>query len=112
MSYRDEDGLELILELVGHIERRSQGLSKARFLSDRDEIDLMAYRLSIIGEASGKLSQEIRARNAHIDWISISAMRNVIAHDYRGVDPEIVWETLGEDLASLAQVCRAELGLI
>ena len=37
------------------------------------------------------------------------AMRNVIAHDYAGIDANLVWETLGADLVALAAVCRAEL---
>jgi uncharacterized protein with HEPN domain len=52
----------MILKFVGYIERRLQGVSKARFLADRDEIDLTAYRLSVIGKSAGKLLQDIRAQ--------------------------------------------------
>ena len=40
----------------------------------------------------------------------MTAIRNVIAHDYLGVDAKLVWETLGEDLDVLADACRTELG--
>lgn len=110
MNYRDEDRLELILELVSHLDRRLQGIQRERFIADRDEIDLTAYRLSIIGESCSKLSNDVRGRHRHIDWTGIVAMRNVIAHDYNGIDANLVWETLGEDLSALAEVCRAELG--
>ncbi|MEP6869336.1 MAG: HepT-like ribonuclease domain-containing protein [Novosphingobium sp.] len=109
MNYRDEDRLELIVELIGHLNRRLDGMSRDRFLADEDEIDLTAYRLSIIGESCNKLSEEIRNRHIHIDWSAIYAMRNVIAHDYNGIDAKLVWKTLGEDLSTLAAVCRAEL---
>ncbi len=98
------------MELVGDLNRRLEGVSREQFLTDKDEIDLTAYRLSVIGETCNKLSDEIRNRHAHIDWIGIYAMRNVIAHDYKAIDAKLVWETLGEDLSTLAEVCRMELG--
>lgn len=110
MSYRDEDRLALIMELINHIERRVADMPRAQFLDDRDEIDLTAYRLSIIGENCSKLAVEIRERHKHIDWAAMIAMRNVIAHDYAGIDAKLVWAALGEDTVSLAEVCRTELG--
>ncbi len=109
MTYRDEDRLDLILELISLLHRRLDGVSKEQFLSDRDEIDLTAYRLSVIGENCAKLAEDIRARHSHIDWSGMVAMRNVIAHDYLGIDAKLVWETLGEDLDELAVVCSKEL---
>jgi uncharacterized protein with HEPN domain len=109
LSYRDEDRLELILELIGLLNRRLEGRSRQQFLADRDEIDLTAYRLSVIGENCGKLSPDVKNRHAHIDWTGMIAMRNVIAHDYLGVDAKLAWETIGEDLDTLAAMCRSEL---
>lgn len=109
MNYRDEDRLRVILELIAHIDRRINGVSREHFLNDQDEIDLTAYRLAIIGENCGKLAPELRARHSDIDWVGMYAMRNVIAHDYVGIDAKLVWDTIG-DLVSLAAVCRAELG--
>ena len=110
MNYRDEGRLALILELINHIERRVTDISRAQFLEDQDEIDLTAYRLSVIGENCSKLVAEIRQRHEHIDWSAMIAMRNVIAHDYAGIDAKLVWAALGEDIAALAKVCRKELG--
>lgn len=110
MNYRDEDRLTLILELIADIERRTTDMSRGQFLNNRDEIDLTAYRLSVIGENCNKLAAEIRERHGHIDWRAMIAMRNVIAHDYAGIDAKLVWAALGEDLAVLAEVCRKELG--
>jgi uncharacterized protein with HEPN domain len=112
VSYRDEERLELVLELIEHLNRRLEGVTRERFLADKDEIDLTAYRLSIIGENCSKLAPDLKARHDIIDWIGMAAMRNVIAHDYAAVDAKLVWETLGEDLTALANMCRIELGLI
>lgn len=96
--------------LIGHLHRRLEGVSRDRFLGDEDEIDLTAYRLSIIGENCSKLAPDIRERHSNIDWAGMFAMRNVIAHDYDAIDAKLVWDTYGEDLDALAEVCRAELG--
>ncbi len=56
--YQDE---ELVVELIGHIQRRVPNKTEAEFLADRDEIDLTAFRLLHVGEASRKMSAELKA---------------------------------------------------
>ncbi len=107
---RDAVRLELIQELIGHIDRRMTGITLASFAADRDEVDLTAYRLAAIGEATNKLSGALKARHPHIPWDAIYGMRNIVSHDYGGVVPERVWNVTGAPLESLAEVCRRELG--
>ena len=109
MNDRDIDRLELILELIDHVERRTDGIARAQFEADKDEVDLTAFRLAAIGEEANKLSHEIKARHPGIEWTEIYAMRNVIVHDYGKIDPVRVWRVLGTSLRTLAEVCRAEL---
>ena len=106
---RDAARLELILELIEHIERRLEDMTLARFAQDRDEVDLTAYRLAAIGEATNRLSAELKQRHANIPWAAIYGMRNIIAHEYGAVIPERVWNVTGEPLEALANVCRREL---
>ena len=110
MNDRDIDRLELILELIDHVERRTDGMARAKFVADKDEVDLTAFRLAAIGEEANKLSHEIKARNPSIEWTEIYSMRNVIVHDYGRIDAHRVWSVLGLNLTTLAEVCRAELG--
>jgi uncharacterized protein with HEPN domain len=102
--------LELILELIDHIERRLKGSTLAQFAQDRDEVDLTAYRLAAIGEATNRLSDGLKQRHAHIPWDAIYGMRNIVAHEYGALVPERVWNVVGQPLDALAQVCRQELG--
>ena len=95
--------------MIGHLDRRLSRLTRVAFLADVDEIDLTAFRLSVIGETSSKLSEVLKLRNAHIDWPSIYGMRNVIVHDYDAVVPERLWAAYANDLNELAAVCRVEL---
>lgn len=106
---RDLDLLDLSLEMVAHLDRRLTGLDYLGFSSDRDEIDLTAYRLAVIGEATSKLSDGLKSRHSNIPWAMIYKMRNVISHDYPGIDPARTWVAPTRDLAPLAQVCHQEL---
>ena len=110
LSFRDFDRLEHILEIIAHIRRRLTGVSEAKFLSDIDEIDLTAFRLSVIGEAVSKLGDDVKSRHPQIDWNGIYAMRNVIAHDYQSIKAQRVWDAAQIDLDPLAEVCREALG--
>jgi uncharacterized protein with HEPN domain len=106
---RDWFHLRQMLRFIAHIERRLSLLNKAAFCSDRDEIDLTAYRFQMMGEAARHLSDTFKSRNPEINWAGIIGMRNVIAHDYEGVASTVMWNAVQEDLASLAKVCRDEL---
>ena len=109
MIGQDFHKLELILQMIGHLHRRLGPLSDRAFLADVDEIDLTAFRLAVIGETTAKLSAELKARHAAIDWLAIYAMRNIVVHDYAAVQPERLWAVFVNDIELLADVCRAEL---
>lgn len=107
---RDWFHLRQMLRMIAMIEHRLNGLDKRAFLTNRDEIDLTAFRLQVIGEAVRKLSAAIKDRHPDIAWTRIVAMRNFIAHDYEGIDIERVWSVATSDLEPLAHICRGELG--
>ncbi len=105
----DESHLEQILELIAHIDRRLSGLDRDRFSQDRDEVDLTAYRLAAIGEATQKLSAALKDRHPQIPWRAIYGMRNIVAHDYGAVLPDRIWNVTDGQLDELEQVCAVEL---
>ncbi len=55
----------------------------------------------VIGETAGKLEENSLELLAEIPWRQIRAFRNIIAHDYMGVDPEAVWEMIKWDIPDL-----------
>jgi uncharacterized protein with HEPN domain len=109
---KDIDRLELIVELIDHIRRRLADLTEDAFLNDHDEIDLTSFRLLHIGEATHKLSADIKARNPALPWAAIYQMRNVISHDYPAIIPQRIWDTATDKLDDLHALCRAELARI
>lgn len=58
------------------------------------------------GELAGKLTDEFRAEHPGAPWRQIRGMRNIVAHSYGTVDPEITWEILTEDIPKLKTYCK------
>ena len=101
--------VELILQLIGHLDRRLSGLVWNDFVKNVDEIDLSAYRLLHIGEAGNKLSDALRARHPEFDWRAMYRMRNILAPSYASIDAMTIWETAKEELAGLRALCTSEI---
>ena len=68
-----------------------------------DEIIKRAFvrSLEIIGEASKKLPKEFKSNNHSIHWNKMAGMRNLIVHDYTGIDYSIVWDVIKTDIPQL-----------
>jgi uncharacterized protein with HEPN domain len=72
--------------------------------------DAVLYRLVVIGEAAGQLSEEARAAAPGIEWPAIVALRNRLAHAYWRVSLELVDEIVEEELDPLEDAVRRLLG--
>ncbi len=107
MSKRNEAlYIKDILTAIKNIENYTQGISFKKFLNNQMIIDAVIRNLEIIGEAAKNLSSETRHSRPDIPWEDIVGMRNKIAHEYFGVDIEIIWETIQESLPELKKMMR------
>jgi len=66
----------------------------------------MVHHLQILGEAAAKLGREFHEQHPSIPWPQVVAMRNVLVHDYFGVDLEEIWRMVGRDLPKLKNRCK------
>jgi malate dehydrogenase (oxaloacetate-decarboxylating) len=100
---------EDILDAIQRIEKYSRA-GRAAF--DRDELvqTWIVHHLQIIGEAVRALSDETRNRQPGISWAQIAGMRNILVHDYFGIDLEEVWAAVERDLPPLKAAVSALLG--
>ena len=71
------------------------------FAQDRKTIDAVVRNLGIIGEAANNLSPGFRARYQELPYRQMVAMRNLVIHEYFGVNERVVWDTCHEDLPIL-----------
>jgi len=90
-----------ILESGSAIQSYVQGITFIEFVQDRMRYSAVIREFEIIGEAVGKLPEELKGRFPNIQWQDIKDFRNLLVHEYFGVDLEIVWNTIHNDLPSL-----------
>jgi uncharacterized protein with HEPN domain len=67
----------------------------------------MLHALTVIGEASSKLSEELKSRHANVPWRRVSAVRHRIVHDYSGLDYELIWQVVTVFTVELEQSVSA-----
>jgi uncharacterized protein with HEPN domain len=60
--------------------------------------DAVIRNVEIIGEATKKISADLKSQNGEIPWKEMSGMRDKLIHDYLGVDIDVVWRTVQEDI--------------
>jgi len=90
--------LEDIKNSIKKIEKYTEGIDFDKFCYDTMTVDAVIRNLTIIGEAAGNIPEEIKAINPDIAWNEAIGMRNKVTHEYFGVDEEILWKTIKEDL--------------
>lgn len=71
------------------------------FLGDTKTQDAVIRNLQTLAESSQKISQELKAQFTTIDWRALSGFRNVLVHDYLGINLDQIWHILAEDLPKL-----------
>lgn len=102
--------LEDIKEAIRKIEKYTSDVSFAEFAKDEQKIDAVVRNLSIIGEAVINMPKEIKVENPEVAWNEIKGMRNKVVHEYFGIDEEILWQTIQDDLPILKrQIIRLKI---
>jgi uncharacterized protein with HEPN domain len=71
------------------------------FVSTSHWQDAVIRQLEIIGEATKRLSKQLCSQHPEVPWRRIAGLRDVLIHDYMGVDIKAVWEITQKDLSSL-----------
>ena len=101
---RDNVYLQHILEAIKSIEEYLKDFDYQTFSKDKKTIDATVRELEIIGEASNNLSDEFRNNQIKIPFRDIIDMRNLLIHEYFGVNTKIVWETCQTDIPKLKEI--------
>jgi uncharacterized protein with HEPN domain len=76
--------------------------------NDRD-FDAAMMNFIVLGEEAGKLSDEFKLRNENINWSKIYGLRNIIAHHYFGINADLVWQIIKNDIPKLKEQINALL---
>lgn len=87
-----------------------EGLSFEDFCDDRKTYSAVIREFEIIGEAVSKLPESSRERRPDVEWQDIKDFRNLLSHEYFGVDLEIVWNIIEDDLSPLMDAVKEIVG--
>lgn len=90
-----------ILDAVLKARRFTEDVAFEDFAVNDEKAYAVIRALEIIGEASRNVPLSLQERFAEVPWSYMTGMRNKLAHDYFGIDLEVIWRTIQEDLPAL-----------
>ena len=96
---------ERLLDIQEAIERIKKYAGRGRDAFEKDELiqNWIVHHLQILGEAAARISQDFQNAHQNIPWSKIIGMRNILVHDYFGIDIDVVWSAIEKDLPELEQ---------
>lgn len=104
----DKVYLHHILDAIAKIESYVS-VGRETFMSESHWQDAVVRQLEVVGEATKRLSDGLRSKYPQVPWRRIAGLRDVLIHDYMGVDLEAVWEITQYRLPELRRQIEAVL---
>jgi uncharacterized protein with HEPN domain len=95
-----------MLEAIAGIEAAISGHDATTFVADRKARDAVLWNLTVLGEAVRGVPDDVQASNPEIPWAKMRGMRNLLVHEYFGIDDQIVWATATANVLPLAAPLR------
>lgn len=95
-----------MIESVQKIMTYTRDMSFDQFKSDSKTVDAVIRNFEVIGEAANRLTENYKNNNPEIEWSHLRGFRNRIVHEYFGIDLEIVWHIIEENLPELLTVLK------
>ena len=100
--------LRHILECIRRIEANVAG-GQEQFMASHTLQDAVLRNLQTMTESTQRLSNTLKAAHPDVEWRRIIAFRNVLVHDYLGIDLERIWEIIQRDVPSFKRAIAAML---
>ncbi len=95
------DYVKDIIDSIKDIEKFTKGMNFEDFKKDKKTVNAVIRSLEVIGEAAKNISQDLKDKFSDIPWKEMAGMRDKLIHEYHGVDLEIVWTVMKEELPPL-----------
>ena len=98
---RDQESLIDIVNSIRRILRYTDGISQSELEINDEKLSAILYQITIIGEATKRLSVIFRQQHPEIPWREMAGMRDVIVHKYDQLDLDVVWDIVENKLTEL-----------
>jgi len=95
---------EDIFESIQNIRTYTEGMNYSTWCEDKKTIDAVIRNFEIIGEAANHIPADIQSRYPHIPWQQMRGIRNILIHEYFGVDEEVIWKAIHNDIPALEKM--------
>lgn len=98
--------LQDILEAAGKICPYTEGMTYQTFCENSLVADAVVRNLQIIGEAAKKIPKEVRQAHSRIEWQKIAGLRDILTHEYFGINFKIIWDVVVNKIPELQRQIR------
>jgi len=92
------------LDTIADLETFTANVEFEAFRANREKVLAVVKSIEILGEAVKKIPDDIRTQYPEIPWKAIAGMRDMLVHEYWGIDANVVWATVQEGLPPLKAV--------
>jgi uncharacterized protein with HEPN domain/predicted nucleotidyltransferase len=96
-----------LLEALDRIERFTFPHTLTTFLADEQAQDAVLHNLARLGETTKFIPQRIQDTHPELPWVLLRDIRNLVSHDYFGIDRELLWQTARHELPGLRAALQA-----
>ena len=95
--------LDDILASARKTQEYASGLTPDELAADVKTLDAVLYNLQVIGEAAKNVPQDVREKYPDVEWQKMAGLRNILVHEYFGIDVEIIWDVVRNKVPQLRQ---------
>lgn len=104
MCDRDREIFDYLVDILtecDYLLESAKNLTFGDFVQNEHLKRAFTRSLEIIGEASKKIPQDVREKFPHVPWRQMAGIRDVLAHEYFGVDYAVIWEVVTTEIAAI-----------
>ena len=103
MKDKEYMSIKKMIEYIDKAIKYTKDYSFKEFISNEEKIDATVFSISKIGELVKNISEETMSRYDNIEWVVIKNLRNKIVHDYEGINLNLIWDIIKNDVVKLRE---------
>lgn len=111
-KFGDKARLQHALDAIERLQQYTRGINKKAFLQDEMTQDACIRQLQVVGESINRVGTATQKAHPQIPWANVIGLRNVVVHEYFGINGEIIWGIIKKDIPSLKKEIKRIIPLV